>query len=237
MKKAILLSLFLVLSAATAVRADLTTLSQPLTFSGTPDYESSLKYNKFDGALGTLTSVSYTMGIDITGGDLRVDNDGGMDGTATLKIGATGRLTETENGPALYPVLNPVVAVTEETLTLMANDADLSGRYDWDGGTDNGLLQGSHQSASQSVSIDPSFFSGYTTGTDETFTVLVDVDTFFQISGLSGLAGSFTPVTTSGFVTLNYTYETPAAVPLPASIWFFGTAVCAAIGMRRQKTA
>ncbi|MFH0731270.1 MAG: choice-of-anchor E domain-containing protein [Pseudomonadota bacterium] len=236
MKKAILLSMFLVLSAATAVRADLITLSQTQAFSGTPNFKSSLLYSKFDSTLGTLTSVGYTMEINITGGDGRVDNDGEETGTATLKIGAEGRLTETVNGPALYPVLNPVVAVTEKTLMLTANNADSSGTYDWDDGTDNGLLQGTDQSASQFVSIDPNLIAGYI-GSGEAFTIFADVDTSFQISGLSGLAGSFTPVTTSGVVTLDYTYETPTAVPLPASIWLFGTTVCAAIGMRRKKTA
>jgi len=160
------------------------------------------------------------MGLDIEGGHLWVDNDGTQGGSVTLKIGAEGTLSSDDVD--IDPVLPTVNPFTQDTVSVSANDLDSDLFFDWDGGDDNEEIIGTAQSASQVSNIVIEDLPDYIGA--GTFEIIAYVDTFFKITGLGGLAGCFTPVTSDGFVKVEYTYT---AIPIPHTfLLLFSGLIC-----------
>lgn len=234
MKRAIFLTVFIgVLLAGGQAFAGIWLPAQTLSFSGTPDFTKTLTFDKFDGSLGSLVGVKIDVSLSIDGGKVQADNDGEQGGSVNMEIGATGLINTGLTEVDIFPAVAGVDPKTQAQLNVGADEGGDGPDFQWDGGADNVELLGAGQTDIASSNLAPFLFGQYT-GAGETFDIVFDVSTAFSVSGVSGVAGGFTPVTSSGFVSVQYEYQEPSEVPAPAALWLLGSGLLGLAGFRKK---
>jgi hypothetical protein len=212
--------------------ASAATITQTGSYSFIPTGSQTLAYNKFNPALGTLTSVTVTTSLTKSGGSLFLDNDSGT--AASGNVSQTVRIDLASGDVSFVATVGTagsnVNASTNFSVSLAADTGgDVSG-YQNDGGADNGGQAFSDVSTSQTKTINP-FFQNTYEGTG-TFDITVDGIQSFNTSTVSGAAGSFTNSAATGEVTITYNYT--AAIPEPTSALLGGIGLLALLRRRRN---
>lgn len=191
------------------------TITQVMTFSGTPNYQRTLAFNEFDDLGGTLTlqSIQVSVLLNVGGGRFILDNDGEQGASGTFEFGAKGDISSTDVSlvdATLQPVTAELQAVHSQSFSLDPNQGD--GPNDFDPSSPDGLqYDGGAETDSDSGFIGSLVFSQYI-GTG-TYDIDVDVTQWQDFGGISGIEWAVTPVTASGNVTVKYDY-----IPEPASM-------------------
>ncbi len=195
---------------------------QVQSFAGVPNLSETLTFNQFNGNFADLIDICITLEITAVGGQAIVDNDGAQPGQATVDFGVEGTLS----APVVNLFPTPSVAVVSSNVfDLAADDGD--GPLNVDGnGPDGAVVPGVNGSDSQTVSINPAFWADYVGG--GTFDIVAEIDTLFDIFGISGVEGSFSPPSVEGSVTVEY-----KLIPAPASAALLGLGGLA--GLRRRR--
>lgn len=195
---------------------------QVQSFSGVPNLAETLTFNQFTGNISDLIDICITLEITAVGGQAIVDNDGAQPGTATVDFGVEGTLS----APVVNLFPTPSVAVASNNVfNLAADNGD--GPLNVDGtGPDGATVPGVNGSDSDTVSINAAFWADYVG--NGTFDILAEIDTLFDIFGISGVEGSFTPPSVEGSVTVEY-----KVIPAPASAALLGLGGLAALRRRR----
>ncbi|MEL6796565.1 MAG: choice-of-anchor E domain-containing protein [Planctomycetota bacterium] len=210
--------------ASIAVASAGTALGQVQTqsFAGVPNIAETLTFDQFDGNLADLIDICITLEIAAIGGQAIVDNDGAQAGQATVDFGVEGTLS----APVVNLFPTPSVAVASNAVfNLGADDGD--GPLNVDGtGPDGAVVPGVNGSDSDTVNINAAFFSDYVG--NGTFDIVAEIDTLFDIFGISGVEGSFSPPSVEGTVTVEY-----KVIPAPASAALLGLGGLAAARRRR----
>ena len=213
--------LIALVAAAGTANAGLTVVQMD-TFSGTPDFENTSTFDKFDGSLGTLTSVDISLELTVDGGFLEVDNDGVDPATANVEFGASGDLSSSDVN--LFPAPS-VTSTNTQTFNLGADDGDGPGVQNT--GSDYGILPGTPTTNSTTVSINNAFLSDYI-GAGDSFGILADIDQTIDFGGISGVAGAFDPQSADVKITVVYNY-----IPSPGSLALLGMGGLAVARRRR----
>jgi len=224
------------LAAALPIMA-LTTPTQTMPFAYIlPDANVYCTFHKFDMPGYNLTGVTVGLALNISGGQLGVDNDSTDPGGAdfTLALGATGDLSSTDvtlwKAP-LQPIFAALNISTGVGLHLDADNGDGVGTLDLTG-PDGYDWQGLPKSDSASGNISSLYFSDYIgAGTFEVNAALTQIMNYGQYSGISI---QYIPVTVSGNVNVTYEYE---PVPEPSGIvaLLAGAGGLLGVGFRRRR--
>jgi len=211
------LSMVMVLLVGSVAMGDPIIQTEP--FSGIPSLTETLTFDQFDNVGGTLTlqSVEVIFQLEISGGQLVLDNDGLEAASGSYEFGAKGNIASTDvslvNG-SFQPVTSELGALHDANFSLTANVGDGSGDYDpnspdglkYDGGTEDD---------SDSGFISPLVFVDYI-GTG-TYDIDAVVTQWQEFGGVSGIEWAVNPVSASGSVTVIYNYiPEPAALSLLA---------------------
>lgn len=195
---------------------------QVQNFAGTPNLAETLTFNQFNGDFADLIGICITLEITAVGGQAIVDNDGAQAGTATVDFGVEGTLS----APVVNLFPTPSVAVASTNMFNLAPD-DGDGPLNVDGnGPDGAVVPGVNGSDSDTVDINAAFWSDY--AGNGTFDIVAEIDTLFDIFGISGVEGSFSPPSVEGSVTVEY-----KLIPAPASAALLGLGGLAAVRRRR----
>jgi hypothetical protein len=207
--------------------ASAATIVQVETYAFVPAGSQTLVFDKFDTLGGTRTLLSVTIEHTMTkkGGSLFVDNDSSVGGTGTIAQTTTiilsGRPMIDDNGDDLSS--KSLTATTTYAATVGADDGDGAG-YQASGVDADGITF-ADSTVTSSGEVGSAYLSSYT-GTN-TFTLTASGTQGVDVSSISGVAGSFSPASTEGFVTITYTY-----VPEPDTTLLGGIGVLLLIRRR-----
>jgi len=205
----------LVVSMAAVLPTRAATYTQSHGFSGIPNYFTPLTFSKFNVPGATLNSIKVTCNLNISGGQLIVDNDGAGPATVTVGLGAYGNLSSTDvtlkdaSNHAIPPQVN---CSTGSTFNLGADNGDGPLNVDPnppDGATHNG----GPASNSKSGFVGSAYFSHYIGS--GTYNVNAEVSQLLYFGGIAGIEGTFTPVWSGGSVEVIYDY---GPVPEPSGV-------------------
>jgi hypothetical protein len=214
---------------ALAVSANADTLVYSDSFSGTPNYTDVLSFQLFDSTLGTLESITWELTFAIDGGQLSVDNESATEtATVTVDLGATATI-QSDRDLGLYDF--GVTLENTETFVLAVDDNDDGTTVQTTGG-DYATMYGSSLTGSESDYIDADDFDLWQsvggTGAND---VTVNIASILDFGGNGGVSGSFSPLTSSGELTLTYNY---VAIPEPATIGMMALVAGGALIIRRR---
>ena len=218
-----LISLLIVASVASAVptMAPAIPILQSKDFSGTPNLSESLTFAKFNTMGGTrvLYSVEVTLGLNVSGGGLVLDNDSDTGANGIFEFGAKGSISSSDVSllsSTLFPITAEVEALHSDNFTLGANVDDTA--WDWSPlGPDGMQYNGGQASDSASGAIADMVFGQYIGS--GTFNIDVDVIQWLDYSSVSGIECAFTPVNALGYVDVVYGYT---VVPEPVTVSLLG---------------
>ncbi len=193
------------------------TISQKKTYSGNPGFEAPLSFARFNPALGHLTSVQIITNLNTTGGFLSVDNDGANPASASVRLGATGRLTSGDVmllDNSASQIGDGLEVFTGETFTLSADNGDGTGNVD-PTAPDGATHDGGNDAVADNGFVGDAFreFSGKSYVGAGNYTITMDADALIDFGGLGGVEGSFGPPLVAGDVEVIYTY-TPYSADL-----------------------
>lgn len=233
MKKTVL-KIIAALLAAGSVQAD--TITQTNTFSGTPNYTSTLTFNKFDTDGGRLTLTGVNVSIFLlteAQGSVGIDNDGASAASGTVTMGS--KLTVTtanpDVGPTLlsstYKTLSPISATTSKTMSLSADDGD--GVTYSTSGSDYDIMNIVESQKSGSLIIGNAFWSEYTANGSETFDFIATVDQSMNLTAFGGSQQLINPMAARGNVVVTYNF-----IPEPATASMSVMVLLAAVWVRRR---
>ncbi|MDD5010518.1 MAG: choice-of-anchor E domain-containing protein [Phycisphaerae bacterium] len=213
------LFIFAVALFVTAGLASAATITQTQNFSGIPNISGPLAFNKFNAALGTLTSIQVGLSLQTSGGQIILDNDSTSLASGNFQFGAKGSISSS-NVSLIDSSSMPIPGVAPNTanafhsgaFSLAANVGDGVGDYS-PSAPDGMSYSGGIETDTKSGYINNTVFGGYT-GTG-TYNIDYSVIQWLDYGSVSGIEAAFTPVSASGCVTVVYTYD---PVPEPATI-------------------
>jgi hypothetical protein len=188
------------------------------TYTFVPTGTRALEFEKFNPALGNLTSIVIQTNVEKTGGSLYVDNDdaNGASGNITQTVTITLTSPTVANGGVrltdgdFQAIGSGISAVSSYSVELGPDDGDGPGVQT--GGPDYGGTDFSPVSVASSGNVSSFVFSDYQ-GTTK-FLVNVNGVQSVDTSVANGGAGVFTPASVAGDVTITYTYD---AIPEPSA--------------------
>jgi hypothetical protein len=195
------------------------TTTQTKSFDLVPNFTETLTFDKFDdhGGLWTLNGVYVSMGWQLNGGKLVLDNDGQLPASGEFEIGSDITI---ESSLPLYSALNqnPIrlwasngTSIT--SFNLAANQGDALGDYDPTGPDGFKFEMGSLSDGITNIQVASSGYPGLM-GLG-TFDFIASANQSFTTSSLSGVEVQYTPVKYSGYTTLVYDYS---VVPEPSTV-------------------
>lgn len=200
--------------------ADAGQITQTQSFSGTPDFQQALSFNQFDSLGGTLMlqSIKLEVSLAISGGGLKVDNDGANPASGGVEFGAQVQLISSVSliDSNFQSIIQPgdVKASGGTTVNLSADDGDVevggTGNFSY-AGSDYGFYNGSNETDSDLGFVNSAVFSQYI-GTG-TYSITVDADQVANYGALGGVQAQIDPLSAGGTVTVIYTY-----IPEPATL-------------------
>lgn len=161
-----------------------------------------LTFNQYNGSLGDLTGIVVELSISTVGGLAEVDNESAATVSETVSFGSSASLdyfTSTVSIP-LELVLTTTKAYVSQTFTLGPDDGDGIGVQS--GGADYASLAGGIVTNSASADVNSGVWSQYV-GTG-TYTIVLNVATFLELSASGGVSQGSSPPTANGYVTVTY---------------------------------
>jgi hypothetical protein len=192
------------------------------TFDIKSNVNSYFNFDQFDESLGNLRSIAILFCLQITDGQLILDNDGTSRATGDLQFGARGSISSTDVvllNSSYMPTLENVFAVNEQTFNLAADNGD--GLSVFDSSSPDGLLCiGIPQMGVQFGFIDKAFWSMGTKGFlgSGTFDINYSVMQLVDYGSIRLISYAVNPVETEGYITLIYNYQ---PTPEVGTILFF----------------
>lgn len=210
------LFLVLVVMAMSITAVSATQVSQVKTFSGIPDYQSVLTFNKINlGPECTLNWIKVILTLNVDGGQYVLDNDAETSASGAFNFGGKCQITGS-SVTMLDTLFQPVVGIAQAahsaTFSLAPNQGDGPGDYS-PAPPDGMVYVGGPQTDAKSGFINSMFFSQYVGA--GTYTVTVDASQWANYSGASGIEAGITPVTAGGSVEVIYDIT---CVPEPGSL-------------------
>lgn len=196
------------------------TIEQTQNFSS----DTTMSFNLFNTALGSLTGVRWRLTINTAGGSISLDNDGAGTSTGNVTFGASlgvnNWIKSGTSQPSMgidtgFASVGATVSATSGTSATLGIDSD-GGTHDFVG-SDSFIYNGTSESTTSADRyVNNSFLSAYH-GTG-TFTADGDVN---QVQNFTGSGNVFTfiaPATIGATVKLFYDYTPTEAVPEPGTI-------------------
>lgn len=207
------------LLAGASGAAEGATITQIANYGGVPNYSQPLTFNQFNDLGGTLTliSIEILVDFDADGGRLVLDNDAAGAASGTFEFGAKAAVSSLDVpllDAASLAVVNDMAALHSEAFNLAGNVGD--GLNDYDPSAPDGLAyDGAPENDSDSGFIGAAYFASYVGA--GTYNITIDVSQWQDFGGIGGIEWAVSPVTTSGTVTVVYTYT-----PEPATLALLG---------------
>lgn len=189
-----------------------TVITQTISFSAIPDFETPLLFNQYAGDLSDLTNINISYSLSIEGGQFVIDNDTDTAASVTANFGASldassPDVTLLDN--SFNQIIDGASATTDGTFNLAANEGDGTGDYD-SSGPDGAILVGNNQTTVGDGDVGSIFFSDYVGS--GTFTINAIANQIASLSSSSGIETANSPVSAQGFITVTYT-----VIPEPSS--------------------
>ncbi len=192
-------------------------ISQTLNFSGVPNFNEPLLFNKYSGNVSDIQNIKVSYSLSIQDGLFIIDNDANSPASVTAEFGAGLNANSTDVNlldSNFQPIIAGVTATNSGTYQLAPNIGD--GPRDFDPtGPDGAQLVGLPQTSNGSGDVAAQFYSQYAGG--GTFTVNAAASQIANLSFNSGIETATTPVSASGSITVTYT-----VIPEPSSLALLG---------------
>lgn len=198
------------------------TITQTKTFSGQPNYSSTLTFNQFDdhGGAWTLQSIYINVVLNTASGAyLGIDNDGQTSASGTVSFGSNGSITGssvTLLTPSLSTFYASLVSTSSKQMSLSADDGDPAGQFDI-GGTDYARWTPGDLTSTIGGYVDSSVFADYI-GTG-TFDTTINSDISAAISTWTGVEADPDNALPVGNFSARITYE---FIPEPTAVGLLG---------------
>lgn len=225
-----IINTLLVLTALAGV-ATAATLVQTKDYSFVPDGTPVLTFNKFNTALGTLTSITITTNVTKSEGSLFVDNESATAASGDISQSVTITLSSTD--VLLLAATGGMIGANIEAKSIYAA---VCGADDNDGfgvqttGLDySGTVFGPTPPTSETKTVHDFAMPGYQ-GTG-TYNISADGHQGFNTTAIGGAAVEITPARASGDVTVTYFYD---AIPETSTALLGGLGLLAMMRRRRQ---
>ncbi len=224
--KLIVHQLFLIIIFTTPIFAS--TITQTYNFSGVPNYSNTYTFSQFNPATGILNSIEISLNLSITGGCLKVDNDGISALNGTANFGAKGSLSSSDVALINDSSLSPWQNLNSYSTTMFNLASDNGDGVTFDSSaTDGGEYNGVSASAGITDFVKSDLYAAYEG--NGTYNITLSVDQYIQFAGLSGISYAANPVNTSGSLTVKYSYT-----PEPATIVLLGCGCIALLHGRKR---
>ncbi len=213
------------------------TIVQTQSFGFLPNDSQALTFNKFNTALGSLTSVTVSVSMNKTGGRFEVDNDSLDSGTIDLTHSVIGSLSSSVSlaktgGVTFVGQSGSVTASNTFSATIGATSGDPLNAFNAQpGNVDYVRFDPANSSASDSGNIESAFISQYAFAGAQTYDITFNATQSVGVTGLGGLQQALVVSSISGDVTVTYNYS---AVPEPTSALLGGLGVVALLRRRRH---
>lgn len=223
-----LLAAVIALGMTGSLQAAITTESS--TFTNVPIASPAflITLNKFNPALGTLTSVEFKLEVTTSGSSLSFDNEATVAGTVTLNLGAQVKAT-TGSPLTTVAMVNPA---TSGTGSVTADDDGLS---DFAGLDSFGISSGVLSDSDSVLRTTAPYLAQFTAaGMDTTFDTSITNtrSDSYSTSGIFGNTSSQGGIF-SGKLSVIYTYD-PLPIPEGSSA-LFGACLGGMAGVRRLR--
>lgn len=201
--------------------------AQTFFFGGEPGYQETFSFDKYNGS-DILDSVEIILSLDITGGEVIVDNDAPSNTFAMVFLGASAGISSTDvallNDIGYLSVVDVSIFVGG-MLNLYPDDGDGAGNFDavgldaktYLGGTASDLNRGFIDTAALSEYQGPGSYN-----------IQLDVGEIFNIMGGTNLESDSSPVATVGSLEVIYT---TSSVPEPGTI----ALLCSGLALLRRR--
>jgi hypothetical protein len=211
-------------------------ISQSQDFTFTPTGSVPLVFDKYNGLLSAVSNIYIEINYSKVGGSLFIDNDSNSIGSGNISQTVTLTLSSSDvaliNG-TFQPIGSNISASSiyaasvgiddgDTDMILFNNDGYQSGGVDHDG-----AIFSTPVSTSGSGNVNSLVWSQYVGAGN--FTINVGGSQSLDTSAISGVAGTFTPASAEGTVTVIY------AVPEPSSALLVGMASIGLMFRRRRR--
>jgi hypothetical protein len=201
--------------AALAGTATASNIIQTIPFGpSTPNFNQVLTFNRYAGPASDLVQIEVRLSLNVSGGQLELDNDGADPASGTADLGASAGISSVDVplvNNAFLPVVGNVAAATSSPFNIAGDDGDGAGFQA--GGADYFNFLGGAGSDNDAGFIANAVFAAYAGG--GTFNILVNATQIFDYGALGGISFAGSPVTASGEVTVIYKLiPTPGAAAL-----------------------